>query len=227
MTEQEWLTSTNCDAMLRYLMGGFADWWMARLGIREDKISWRKLRLFYCACARRRFADVVAWDLEWALDMAETFADGHSRLPEIAWDGGVSLAGYLVWRASVSTLPAGDFHGYVGETKVYGPPGDWAEVGAVSDGVRAAASEWPDLVREIFGNPFRPAAIEPSWMSEGSEVRRLAGAIYNTRGFLDLPILADALEEAGCRDDAILAHCRHRGPHFRGCWVVDALLAKP
>lgn len=35
-----------------------------------------------------------------------------------------------------------------------------------------------------------------------------------------LPVLADALAEAGCDDKAILDHCRHGGPHFAGCWVL-------
>jgi hypothetical protein len=54
----------------------------------------------------------------------------------------------------------------------------------------------------------------------------MAQAIYNDRRFSDLPILADALEEAGCTDPDILTHCRGPGPHVRGCWVIDLLLGK-
>ena len=54
----------------------------------------------------------------------------------------------------------------------------------------------------------------------------LAQAIYEERRFGDLPVLADALEEAGCTDADILSHCRGPGPHVRGCWVVDLLLGK-
>jgi len=50
-------------------------------------------------------------------------------------------------------------------------------------------------------------------------------AIYDDRAFDRLPILADALEEAGCEDQDILGHCRSGGEHVRGCWVVDGLLA--
>jgi hypothetical protein len=81
--------------------------------------------------------------------------------------------------------------------------------------------------RDIFGNPFRPVAIDPGWLawSDGT-VRKLAQATYDDRRFDLLPILADALEEAGCTDADILAHCRGPGPHVRGCWVVDLLLGK-
>ncbi len=41
-----------------------------------------------------------------------------------------------------------------------------------------------------------------------------------------MPVLADALEDAGCADADILAHCRGHGPHVRGCWVVDLVLGK-
>jgi hypothetical protein len=54
----------------------------------------------------------------------------------------------------------------------------------------------------------------------------MAQAIYNERGFDRLPILGDALEDAGCTDRDILDHCRGPGPHVRGCWAVDLLLGK-
>jgi hypothetical protein len=55
---------------------------------------------------------------------------------------------------------------------------------------------------------------------------KLARSIYQEERFHDLPVLADALEEAGCTDADILAHCRQPGSHVRGCWVVDAILGK-
>jgi hypothetical protein len=83
------------------------------------------------------------------------------------------------------------------------------------------------LARCIFGNPFHPVVIDPSWLARnGGTVVRLAQAIYAERAFDRLPILSDALEEAGCHDADILVHCRGPGPHCRGCWVVDALLGK-
>jgi hypothetical protein len=82
-------------------------------------------------------------------------------------------------------------------------------------------------LREIFGNPFRPVAVEPSWLRwQDGTVVRIARAIYDERAFDRLPILADALEEAGCTNTDILSHCRQSGGHVRGCWVVDLLLGK-
>ena len=96
--------------------------------------------------------------------------------------------------------------------------------------------EWPRgrLVREIFGNPFSPAAVDPTWLTwNGGTVAWLAQASYEERqlpaGTLDparLAVLADALEEAGCADPSLLGHLRESGPHVRGCWAVDALLRK-
>jgi hypothetical protein len=80
------------------------------------------------------------------------------------------------------------------------------------------------LLREISGSPFRPLSIDPSRRT--LKVARLAQSIYDDRVFDRLPILADALEEAGCTNADILHHCRGPGPHVRGCWAVDLLLAK-
>jgi hypothetical protein len=77
-----------------------------------------------------------------------------------------------------------------------------------------------EAVREVFGNPFRPVRLEPAWRTP--DVHQLARGIYE-EAFERLPILADALEEAGCDNEAILDHCRGRGHHLRGCWLVDLL----
>jgi hypothetical protein len=57
-------------------------------------------------------------------------------------------------------------------------------------------------------------------------VVKMARTIYEERRFEDLPILADALEEAGCENEIILWHCRELGEHARGCWVLDAILGR-
>jgi hypothetical protein len=88
-----------------------------------------------------------------------------------------------------------------------------------------------NLVRDVFGNPFRSVAINPVWLTP--TVTSLATAAYNERslpsGELDssrLAVLADALEKTGCTDADILGHLRSPGPHVRGCWAVDLLLGK-
>ena len=76
--------------------------------------------------------------------------------------------------------------------------------------------------RDIFGNLFRPVAFSPEWRT--STALLLARQMYESRDFSAMPILADALQDAGCEDADILAHCRGPGPHGRGCWCVDLVL---
>ena len=84
------------------------------------------------------------------------------------------------------------------------------------------------MLRDIFGNPFRPApTLDPAWLKwHDATIPRLAQQMYDSRDFSSMPILADALEEAGCTSGEILEHCRGPGPHCRGCWVVDLILEK-
>jgi hypothetical protein len=88
-------------------------------------------------------------------------------------------------------------------------------------GERAAQAE---LVRDIFGNPFRPVAVEQSWLT--STVAALAEGMYQDRAFDRLLILADALQDAGCDNEDVLNHCRQTCEHVRGCWVVDLLTGR-
>jgi hypothetical protein len=121
----------------------------------------------------------------------------------------------------------------------------WAAAGAASPSANAADSPryirlWTEsqqrsgegaaqarILRCILGNPFHPVVADPAWRTwNDSTIPRLAQAVYDDRTFAALPILADALEEAGCDNADILAHCRSGGEHVRGCWVVDLLLGK-
>ena len=79
----------------------------------------------------------------------------------------------------------------------------------------------------MFGNPFRPPAIDPAWLAWNNRtVPKLAQTIYDDRRYDVMPILGDALEDAGCTDERIIEHCRGSEPHVRGCWVVDLILGK-
>jgi hypothetical protein len=81
------------------------------------------------------------------------------------------------------------------------------------------------LVRDIFGNPFRPVVFAPEWRTDTAVA--LARTMYDAREFSAMPILADALQDAGCDNDDILGHCRDtKQVHVRGCWVVDLVLGK-
>jgi hypothetical protein len=89
---------------------------------------------------------------------------------------------------------------------------------------RAEARAQASLVRDIFGNPFRPATFDASWLTwNGGAVQAIAERIYLERDWAALPVLADALEDAGCTSPDLLQHCRGPGTHVRGCWVVDLL----
>lgn len=87
---------------------------------------------------------------------------------------------------------------------------------------RAERAVQADLLRCIVGNPLRPAIFEPEWRT--ASTLGLARQIYDSRDFAPLPILGDALQDAGCSNPQMIAHCNHRGPHVRGCWVVDYVL---
>jgi hypothetical protein len=86
-------------------------------------------------------------------------------------------------------------------------------------------SQQTELLRDIFGNPFRPVGIDPDWRT--STVVALARHMYESRDFSAMPILADALQDAGCENEHVLNHCRDpQQVHVRGCWVVDLVLGK-
>jgi len=81
------------------------------------------------------------------------------------------------------------------------------------------------ILRDIFGNPFRPVAFDPEWRT--STAVALAKQMYDARDFGAMPILADALQDAGCENEDVLNHCRDaNGVHVRGCCIVDLVLGK-
>jgi hypothetical protein len=79
------------------------------------------------------------------------------------------------------------------------------------------------VYREVAG-PTPAVAWDPG--SRTSVAVQLAAQMYESRDFGAMPILADALQDAGCENDDILSHCRGDEPHVRGCWVVDLVLGK-
>jgi hypothetical protein len=78
------------------------------------------------------------------------------------------------------------------------------------------------MFRDVVGNPFRPLTFSPTWRTDTAVA--LARQMYEGRDFSAMPILADAIQDAGCDNPDVLGHCRSNGPHVRGCWVVDLLL---
>lgn len=100
-----------------------------------------------------------------------------------------------------------------------GPPDrHWRDACAAETAVQAG------LLREVVGNPFQPRTVDPAWLSwRGGTIARLAEQIHSGDSFELLPVLADALEEAGCTDAWLLGHCRAAEGHVRGCWAVESL----
>ena len=92
----------------------------------------------------------------------------------------------------------------------------------------ATAREWGAIVREIYGpNPFHLPAFNPAWLAWNDRtIHKMAQIIYDESRFDRLPLLADALEDAGCDNANLLTHCRGPGPHVRGCWAIDLVLDK-
>ena len=213
MTAQWWLKCTDPWEMLRQV---------GNLGT-----TYRKARLFCCAYCRWFFWDYLPPRVQDSIAIAEAYADQAAskyKLRKAHHVCGALASGITSnaeWRANLVAQMVTDPHDPF-RTACYLL--DHRSTLPWRGGKKAVAS----LVREIFGNPFRPVALEPGWLAwQRGTVRKLAQAIYEDRAFDRLPVLADALEEAGCDDADVLTHCRGPGPHARGCRVVDFLLEKP
>jgi hypothetical protein len=153
-----------------------------------------------------------------AVEAAEAFADGTVTRKELrtASIGATNAAGdgvYDVYNMAVIVTRSTDvtLSGYLAATAANHTGGDLAP--------------YSDLLRDIFGNPFRPVEFDAAWRT--STVVALAEGIYAERAFDRMPILADALQDAGCDNEDVLSHCRDTSlTHVRGCWVVDLMLGK-
>ena len=210
MTEEEWLTSDEWETLLNSL----------DLGLSNE----RKARLYACACCHRIKHNFTERGLH-ALATAERFADGQANREDLlairpepqhlSDDFGTDrlsshAACFVVffWEAPSNFLSAALYAAL-----------------AADEGSEVERRYQAALVREIFGNPFRPVAFDPAWRTDTAVA--VARQMYDSRNFGAMPILADALQDAGCEDEHILAHCRDTSaPHVRGCWVCDLVLAK-
>jgi hypothetical protein len=214
MTEPEWHGCEDSTAMVEFLQCEFL----------KGRFSERKMRLFACGWARAVFFPSHALA---AIEAAERFADGQGTRAEMS--------------AASAALAARPYRGAGWE---YVQAGWFAALAACAEPAEHALSIDPSPIamlcatpadkvamccqlREVFGNPFRPIAVSPSWLDgNAATVRKIAQGIYDDRAFHWLPVLADALEEADCTDSTMLAHCRGPAEHVRGCWAIDLLLGK-
>jgi len=237
MDESEWLNSTDLRAMWRHMQ--------------ELPNRGRKMRMFGVASSLHIKNLVTDVRCQRGIQVAERYANGEARDDEAyaAADEAHQVADEIQ-RTLAPGMHVKQFVGHYVSLMVfwllkYQP--DHAASAAIWAAQAVAWNTAPHpcpiherdtieraelalhcgLARDIFGNPFRPVAVNPAWRtwSDGT-VAKLAQTIYDDRRFDRMPILADALEEAGCDNAGILIHCRGPGPHVRGCWVVDLLLGK-
>jgi hypothetical protein len=227
MTEQEWLTSLNPWDMIDFVGPG---------------ASARKLRLFGCACCRQVLNPFAPPMVLRVVQAAEAFADGEisantlARVREIVAEaaiaadredphGRMAYFSYL-FQACLSICHPGNVAELAQDashaTASAAAGGHWSQLAPAERFEERGAQA--ELFRDIFGNPFRSSELRPEWLT--STVVALAQGIYADYAFEGMPILADALQDAGCDDEGILSHCREPREHARGCWVVDLLLGK-
>jgi hypothetical protein len=219
MTEQEWLAARHYRPLLKFLSPVAPD---------------RKYRLFAVACCRTIIQLIPDETCRTALDVVEQYADDlvpitfartvrdevagiRSRVEERCWrEDEVTPELFAVGAVAAALDLRG---GYAAAT--YAPADCLSATKGADD---RCAEHQADLLRDIFGNPFRPVAFDPAWRTD--TVLSLARQMYDSRDFSPMPILADALQDAGCEDADVLTHCRGPGPHVRGCWVADLVLGK-
>lgn len=238
MTEAEWLAGTDPQVMLVFLRG---------------RASERKFRLFASACCRRVWRLLTNRNSRWAVEVAERYADAEAQDEELRLaalgaenvaetlaptavtveEEAQTSAAFAAFYATATGEKAADYSASgVSAAAFHAATAGHAPSAAVARSAERAGQA--HLLRDLFGNPFRAVVVAPQWLRwHAAAVVRLAQAAYDNRvlpaGTLDnarLAVLADALEEAGCTDELILGHLRGGGEHYRGCFVVDALLGK-
>jgi uncharacterized protein YjbI with pentapeptide repeats len=199
MTKKEWQTTTAPGRLLDYL---------------RHRVPRHKALLCAAACIRQVGRSSRSQREQALAEAVEGYARGQAAFEQlqealVAFGRGRKKAkpspcpGFIEWALSFPTNSVEEFD-------------DWQEL-----------PEQCDVIRDIVGNPFQPCAVDPRWLAwNNGAVGGLARTIDAEADFSLLPVLADALEEAGCTERAILDHCRSGGEHFRGCWVVELLLTE-
>jgi hypothetical protein len=241
--ERRWLTS-----------GEWLKLWFhsSEVGLRTE----RKTRLFAVAACRRFMHRLVDPRCRRAVEVCEAYADGQASAKELraACDGAKfddappaprqqtavcrAAAGathwicYAEYKVGRTTEAAPSVHGYEAliaaglmDEDDQNAPDDERSRAVFDEGHAKGERIQADILREVIGNPFRPVALDPAWPTD--TVLALARQMYDARDFGAMPILADALQDAGCDSADVLDHCRDASAvHVRGCWVVDLLLGK-
>jgi hypothetical protein len=237
MTEPEWLAATRPADLIEFIFF-------------DTEVSDRRLRLFSCACAQRVCHLTVDEAFAGLVELAEAYADERVAADVLKARNSACTDRYRELHRSSS--PAETFArmaalrcGYWASERKrdFYQPHDLDfpyPLGAAQDAWGAVSHAGGDergnqdgiredqvqvaILQDIFGNPFRPVTFLPEWRT--STVLALAQQMYDSRDFGAMPILADALQDAGCDSENVLNHCRSGAVHVRGCWVVDLALGK-
>ena len=208
-----------------------SEWWAAtypknlRAFVNVESATMRKWQLMNLAWCRILQRQLPNWPCAVHIDLLEEWIEGRaeaSAVPsefnsdalEFGPDARLSFSGTT--RRWADCLLENGFTGRAG------PIGSNAFTAH-----ERAEQEFIRPVHDIFGPlPFRDIVAHPSWLT--TDVLALASGIYDDKAFDRMPILADALQDAGCENDDILSHCRvENWEHVRGCWVIDLLLGRP
>jgi hypothetical protein len=232
-TEAKWLACTHPVPMQLVVQRGASE---------------RKLRLYAVACCRSALHLLTDERSRKAVEASEGFADGDITIERLA---AARNAAWSVVRASRPSLEIeatkNDFAISAAYEAAWNPlqkkriipwhpAWDSGASAAFAISLDAVFDSWAsmnkyvgwavecDHLRDIFGNPFRPATITPVWFTP--TVTALAKVIYDERAFDRMRELADVLEPMGCTNTDILKHCRGPGSHVRGCWLLDQILGK-
>jgi hypothetical protein len=211
MTEAQWRACDNPEELRKFL---------------GERLSARRWRLFACAVCR----DPDLWERmpekeRSAVAAAERRAERSASVDELKAarnlarrDSGPFFSWCAYWAAAPGASRK-DMAGAVRYVILHALIVRWKFAGL--------QARICGLLRDVAGNPIRPVKVVPAWLkANAGAVPAIARAIYEERAFDRLPILGDALEDAGCHNSDLLAHCRGPGPHVLGCWAVDLLLGK-
>lgn len=233
MTPKQWLSCKDPAKMLEYL--GVDEHWgyvkqsaHVRVPSRKKHKLDRKLRLFASACCRRIWHLIDIAEVRNAVEVIEQFADGSATKKQL-WKACRTVAGHCLELEEITDLELYRTNqALVAVLNASGHPFNplFAADGAAEAMQEPAAEREAQcrLLRDVIGEPFQAlTAVKAPWRRKVADI---AATIYDENRFNDLPILADALEEAGCTHGDLLTHCRATTDHVRGCWAVDWILGK-
>lgn len=225
MTEAEWLGCADPALML---------------GVIKESLSPRKWRLFGIACCRAiHWSNLRDERSRRAIEVRERYVDDLATDAEME---AASHAAYAAWLDAHMEIQAreippedsqpvtrldDDFQAYIATCYATWAASDYYQGDVLNSSNAVERAIEAQLLRDVSDNPFRRRIADPGRLAANrGDIQELAQRIYDDHAFQALPLLADALEEAGCVDSNILDHCREPGLHARGCWVVDSILGK-